>query len=143
MTPIERIVKVRCNSPTSDWQAEDFRSAMCEAQERWKSIEELFEVEYPLLGDAIAEIEPDFELDEVSETTISESAISKLCLGRRIAISYVKWDQCQRTDDIDNPFEPLIKIYEHGGYVNKEHGQFIDVFDADGMPVGGMMVRRA
>ena len=42
-----------------------------------------------------------------------------------------------------NPYDPLIQIFEHGGNLNKEHGQFIDVFDNHGKMVCGVTVRRA
>jgi hypothetical protein len=58
-------------------------------------------------------------------------------------MSFVKWERCSATSGIDNPFEPLVEIFEHGGSVSKEHGRFIDIYDHRGKAVAGLTVRQA
>ena len=140
---IDRILRIQLSDPPESWCTSDFQSAIADARSSWQLIEELFNIQYPMLGDAVAQIAPAFKLEHELEEQIAASEIANSFIGKQIAMSFLKWELCQKTDAVDNPYDPLIQIFEHGGNLNKEHGQFIDVFDNHGKMVCGVTVRRA
>ena len=143
MDALDRVKRVRRVRRDPVWQDEDYRLAGARAKRLWQTIEELFGVQYGILTDAVSVISPEFELSRSEILSIQESEIASVCRGRQVALSFVKWDRCRATCGIDNPFGPILEIFEHGGYVDKEHGQFVDIFDHRGKRVAGLVVRRA
>ncbi len=86
-------------------------------------VEDLFEIRYRMLSDAIAVIDPQFALSDSDVSAIRASDIGAQTCGREIAIAFAKWATHSQTADLDNPFEPWLEIFEHGGYITREHGQ--------------------
>lgn len=140
---IDRILRIQLSDPHESWSTYDFQSAIADARSSWKLIEELYNIQYPMLGDAVAQIDPAFKLEHDLEERIAASEIANSFIGKQIAKAFLKWELCPETDDVDNPYDPVIQIFEHGGNLSKEHGQFIDVFDNHGKMICGVTVRRA
>jgi hypothetical protein len=140
---LDRIMRIQCASPKLDWQSEDFRQAALRARKLWRQTEEVLEIQYGLLTDPVAVVEPDFALLESDVQAVSAADIAKMIGGRKVATYFLKWDRCLTTCEIDNPFEPLVEIFEHGGGVSREHGQFIDIYDQRGIAVARLTVSNA
>lgn len=138
MDALERITGVSPTNPKSQWEFEDFRDAGNRAKQLWQTTEDLFEIQYGLLTDAVSVIDPQFQLPDCEVLAIRDSEMAKMVGGRNVAVSFVKWERCSATRGIDNPFEPLVEIFEHGGSMSKERGQFIDIYDSRGIAVTGL-----
>jgi hypothetical protein len=144
MDALERVRRIRAGPAADPWPAERFRQAAAEGKRRWAEIEELFGIEYAMFRDAVGVIAPDFRLSpEEQEAAAATDVPGKRNVNSRIAVWFVKWDRCPETAGLPNPYEPWIEIWEHGGAFGVEHGQFVDVEDASGMPLGAVVVRRA
>jgi hypothetical protein len=140
----ERLSRLRPPFPASGWSPEQFRAAAGEGRRRWAESEQLFGAQWPMFDDAVAVISPSFGM----ESRFTEVAEAAVVLGRRnvnnrIALWFMKWAHCPVTAEYPNPYEPWIEIWENGGSFSVEHGQFVDIYDASGMPVGAIVVRRA
>jgi hypothetical protein len=104
----------------------------------------LFGIEYSLFADAVAIIAPDFRLLPEEELAARGTTVpAGRNVSNRIVVWYLKWERCLTTSWVSNPYVPWIEIWEHGGSFGVEHGQFVDVFASDSMPVGAVVVRRA
>jgi hypothetical protein len=93
-----------------------------------------------MFGDAVSVITPAFAM----ESRFVDLAEAADVPGRRnVALWFMRWARCLHTADYPNPYEPRIEIWENGGSFSVEHGQFVDIYDGSGRPVGGLVVRSA
>lgn len=140
----ERLRRLRRPFPPSSWSNEQFLQTAREGRRRWLEAEELFSVEWPMFQDAVAIISPTFAMEwkfiEVAQTT---DVPGRRCVDNRIALWFMHWARCPQTADYPNAYEPWIEIWENGGSFGVEHGQFVDIFNAAGMPLGAITVRLA
>jgi hypothetical protein len=144
MDALERVARIRQSSPLEAWPAERFRQAAADGKRRWAEVEELFGVQYPMFGDAVAAIAPEFHLSPQEEAAARAADVAgRRNASSRIAVWFVKWEHCLETAGLPNPYEPWNQVWEHGGAFSVEHGQFVDVEDSEHMPVGAVVVRRA
>lgn len=144
MDALERVRRIRRESPAEQWPPERFRQAAAEGKRRWAEAEELFGVQWSMFKDAVAVIAPDFKLSPAEEQAADAADVPGMRnVGPWIAVSFVRWERCPATAGLPNPYEPWVEIWEHGGGFSVEHGQFVDVYDSEFMPVGGLVVRRA
>ena len=140
MDPMERITLLATRS-IRGWSDGDFIAAAQEGKRLWQQTEELFEIEYGMFWDAVSAIEPAFRLALEEEAVAS--AVDLPGVGNRVALSFLKWERCSLTRGLPNPYEPWLSIWEHGGSVSVEHGQFVDIYNQKRFPLGGLFVRRA
>ena len=143
MDALERIERIRRSASKNNWSPDEFQDAAIRARELWQAVESLFGVRYGLLTDAVSAIDPTFELPDIELSAIRKAEVAGTPGGELVATWFAKWDRCPVTRGIDNPYEPLVEILEHGGAVSKEHGQFIDIYDQSGKAVAGLFVRSA
>jgi hypothetical protein len=140
---LERVMRIRRGTASDPWPRERFRQATLEGRRRWKEAEELFGVQYSMLRqDAVAVIAPAFQLPASVESAARATDLPP-GIGRPMTIWFVKWDQCPETAALPNPYEPWIEIWEHGGAINIEHGEFVEIYDSKGEKLGTFTVRRA
>jgi hypothetical protein len=144
MDALERVIQIRKKVIVPAWGREDFLRAASRGKHRWQETEALFGITYSMFRDAVSEIAPSFEL-AAEEKAIAEAADvpGMRNVNSRIAVFFLKWERCSETSSLSNPYEPWMEIWEHGGAFSVEHGQFVDVFDQDHMPLGAVVVRRA
>jgi len=143
MNAIDRVTAIGQRKPVEKWRREDFLYAAKRAKDRWHATEELFEIRYEMLRDAVLEIDPKFDLSDDQVGAITNANLPQVYLLRRISVSFVRWEMCHATTGFPNPYDPLIEIWEHGGDIQQEHGQFLDLYDDAGLPAGGMFICRA
>jgi hypothetical protein len=144
MDALERVTRIRRGSALETWPPERFRQAAAEGKRRWAEIEELFGVQYSMFQDAVSTIAPGFHLSTEEEVAARAADVPGMRnVNSRIAVWFVKWERCPETSGLPNPYEPWIEIWEHGGAFSVEHGQFVDIYDSEGMPLGAVVVRRA
>jgi hypothetical protein len=136
----ERLSRLRRPFPDSGWKREQFVDAAREGKRRWAQAEELFGLQWPMFADAVAVISPAFAM-ESRFTDVAEA--TDVPRNNRVALWFMKWARCPLTADYPNPYEPWVEIWENGGSFSVEHGQFVDIYDARGMPLGAVVVRRA
>jgi hypothetical protein len=140
----ERLSRLRRPFPANRWTREQFAEAAREGKRRWEEAEALFGAQWPMFQDAVSAISPSFAMEsrfvDVAEATDVPGMRN---VNNRIALWFMRWARCPQTVDYPNPYEPWIEIWENGGSFSVEHGQFVDIFDASGMPVGAIVVRRA
>jgi hypothetical protein len=137
MDALQRVARIK-HPPAAKWPRERFQPAADEGRRRWQEAEALFAIEYPMFADAVAKVAPDFQLSPEEELVARTANVSS-----RIAVWYLKWERCPATVGLPNPYEPWIEICEHGGAFSVEHGQYVDIYDAEHTRVGGLTVRRA
>jgi hypothetical protein len=139
----DRLRRLRRPFPCG-WTREQFQNAAKEGKRRWMEAEELFGARWPMFQDAVTLIKPSFAM-EYSFVDLAEATEipSRSNVDNRIALWFMRWARCPQTADYPNPYEPWIEIWENGGSFSVEHGQFVDVYDASGVPVPGVTVRRA
>lgn len=142
MDPLERI-QLLCTRSICGWSDDDFRAAAREGKRLWQQTEELFEIEYGMFWDAVAVIEPPFQLN-AEEASATEAVVEEMNSDRAsVAVWFLKWERCSLTRGLPNPYEPWLTIWEHGGAFRVEHGQFVDIYNQQRFPLGGVVVRRA
>jgi hypothetical protein len=97
-----------------------------------------------MFQDAVAAISPSFGM-ESRFTDVAEATVvpGRRNVDNRIALWFMRWARCPRTAGYPNPYEPWIDIWENGGSFGVEHGQFVDVYDPSGRPLGAVVVRGA
>ena len=143
MDPLARALRIG-QGPPAAWCPEDFLRAAREGARRYRQVEEAFGIRYGMWTDAVAVIDPGYRLPSDDERAIRDAPIpERRRADKRLALWFVSWERCRATAGLPNPYEPWLAIMEHGGWFTAEHGQFVDVFDATGMPVGSVVVRRA
>jgi hypothetical protein len=143
MDALERVKHIRQDSALEAWPSKRFGQAAVEGKRRWAEVEKLFGVQYSMFQDAVAVIAPEFRLSVEDEASAYAADVPRRRnVDARIAVWFVKWERCPQTSRWENPYEPWIEIWEHGGTISVEHGQFVDVEDSEHMPVGGVVVRR-
>jgi hypothetical protein len=143
VTALQRIVALKNPAQTCAWSCADFMRAAVEAKNRWLATETEFGVEYRMLGDAVSQIAPDYCLPAEIEKLVRNCPIpTRRNVLAAFAVSFVKWDLCPQTSGHANPYEPLVEIWEHGGSFAAEHNMYVDVFDTEGMPCGGVVIWR-
>ncbi len=141
---LERVRRLSSVCAAPAWKHEDFRRAADEGKRRWQEIEESLGIQYPMFEDAIAELDPSFQLPAEEESLARSSDVpGQRNVDGRIAVWFLKWERCPLTTGLPNPYEPWISIWEHGGKFSVEHGQFVDIYAHDGMHLGCVVVRRA
>lgn len=144
MDALERVVRIRRNSAAEAWPTERFRQAAAEGKRRWLEVEDSFGVSYPIFDDVIAVIAPAFRLPPEEEAAAKAADIpGRRNVNSRIAVWFVKWARCATTCEAPNPYEPWIEIWEHGGAFGVEHGLFVDIEDAEHLPLGAVVLRHA
>jgi hypothetical protein len=144
MDALERVMRIGRGPANEPWPPDRFPQAASEGKRRWAAVEELFGVQYSMFQDAVAVIAPAFRLPAEEESAASAADVPGMRnINSRVAVWFVKWERCPETAGLPNPYEPWIEIWEHGGAFSVEHGQFVDVFDSEDMPVGAVVVRRA
>ena len=144
MDALDRVLRIRRESPAEQWSPERFRQAAAEGKRRWAEAEELFGVQWSMLKDAVGVIAPDFKMSSAEEEAAWAADVPGLRnVGSWVAVSFVRWERCPATAGLPNPYEPWVEIWEHGGGFSVEHGQFVDVYDSEHMPLGCIVVRRA
>jgi hypothetical protein len=130
--------------PSTGWTREQFVDAGREGKRRWEEAQELFGLQWPMFEDAVSLVAPSFEMEsdlvDVAEATDVPTGRNT---SNRIALWFMRWARCPRTAEYPNPYEPWIEIWENGGAFGVEHGRFVDLYDAAGMPLGAIVVRRA
>jgi len=141
MDAFTRITHFAPTSDVPDWIEDDFAEAAVAAMGRWRSAVEQFDVRFSLFSDGVSLIDPDFQIPEEMVATISRTPVPT---GRnvtwRMALAFVKWAECPVTRDCPNPYEPLVAIWEHGGSFSMEHSIFVDIYDATGATVCGLVL---
>jgi hypothetical protein len=141
---VERVVTINERTRFAEWTRDEFSEAGCAARIRWWRVMEQFGVRYPMLSDAVAYIEPTFQLPPEVERAVEAAAIPRARnISSRLAVAFVKWDRCPTTAGHPNPYEPLVEIWEHGGSFSMEHGMFMDIYDAEGMTCGALTLMSA
>jgi hypothetical protein len=140
----DRLSRLRRPFPATTWKPEQFASAAIEAKRRWEEAEELFGAQWPMFGDAVSVISPSFAMEyHFIDLAKATEVTGRANVDNRIALWFMRWARCPKTADYPNPYEPWIEIWENGGSFAVEHGQFVDIYDASGMTVGALVVRRA
>jgi hypothetical protein len=91
MDALDRIKRIGRTSPGHEWQADDFRNAGNRARQLWQTIENLFNVQYGLLTDAVAVIDPQFELTDFERLAIDRlrCRLSNGNAAQRLAVSTI------------------------------------------------------
>ena len=144
MDALDRVMQIRKRAPVPAWVREDFLRAASEGKKRWQDTEALFGITYSMFRDAVSEIAPSFQLTPEEKTMAEAADVPGMRnVNSRIAVFFLKWERCAETSGFPNPYEPWMEIWEHGGAFSVEHGQFVDVFDHEHLPVGAVVVRRA
>jgi hypothetical protein len=144
MDALERVKRLSRASATLTWEEDDFRRAAAEGKRRWQEVEESLGIQYSMFQDAVAELDPSFQLTSEEQSLARSADVpARRNVNNRIAVWFLKWERCPLTRGLPNPYEPWISIWEHGGSFSVEHGQFVDIYDQTGMPLGGVVVRRA
>lgn len=144
MDALERVQRIRPGVAVGPWTRDQFLQAAALGKQRWSEVEALFDIQYPIFQDAVAAIAPEFRLTVEEKSSARSAEIpGQRNVDSRIALWFVKWERCPATAGLPNPYEPWIEIWEHGGAFSVEHGLFVDVYDAEGMPTGAVVVRRA
>lgn len=144
MDALERVVRIRRDPTSEPWPPERFRNAAAEGKRRWIATEQRLGVKYSMFQDAVAVIAPALRLPPEQEAAALAAPVpGRRNVNSRIAVWFVKWERCAETTGLPNPYEPWIEIWEHGGTFSVEHGQFVDVYDSAGMPLGAVVVRHA
>jgi hypothetical protein len=105
--------------------------------ETWSVVKQLFNLEDSFGGDAVAQLDPELRLPEGMENQI----LKALPDGAWYAVHFLKWEMCQKTNGLDNPFEPLVQILEHGGSMHVEHAMYMDITAADSSTAGICVTR--
>lgn len=144
MDALERLRRIGTSPPAETWDGARLLQAAREGKGRWAELEELFGTQWPLFADGVAAVAPAFQLLVEEEAAARATRIREgRNVNSRVAVWFLKWERCPATSGLPNPYEPWIEIWEHGGHFGVEHGQFVDVYDTQGMPLGCVFVRRA
>jgi len=144
MDALERVNRIRLDGPPEPWDAPRIIKAAREGNKRWRALEGHYRLEWPMFADAVGVIDPSWQLPAGQEAAALAANVPRMRgVNSRIAIWFLKWERCPTTSGLPNPYEPWIEIWENGGAFSVEHGQFVDVFDAAGMPLRAIVVRRA
>jgi len=126
------------------WVDDDFLNAAREGKRLWQKTEELFEIQYSMFQDAVAVLDPTFQLTAEEEVIARASSVPGMRnVDNRIAVWFLKWERFALSCGLPNPYEPWVSIWEHGGAFSVEHGQFVDIYNQQRFPLGGLVVRRA
>lgn len=140
----ERLGRLRGPFAPSGWTREDFVSAGREGKRRWEEAQALFGLQWSMFQDAIRVISPNFGMESrFSDVAKATKVRGHRNVDNRIALWFMRWARCPQTADYPKPYEPWIEIWENAGSFGVEHGQFVDLYDQTGTPLGATVVRRA
>jgi len=96
--------------------------------------------------DVASVVEPVFNLDKSVEDALEEHFHGLRAGSRQIMVckSYIKWCAISNRPDVNAlhlpaPYDPLIALYERGGYFRIEHGFYVDVDEGYGFHLGHIM----
>ena len=143
MDPLERLLRIGREPPPEPWSDDQFRQAAADGKQRWLEVKAFFGIQYAIFEDAIGIVAPDFKLSLGEEQAAHAAAVPRMRnVGSRIAVSFLRWERCPATAGHSNPYEPWLEIWEHGGAFSIEHGEFVDVYDAELMPIAWFSARR-
>src|SRR4051794_13556356 len=134
---VERLRRLHPPFVPGGWTRDQFIDAGMEGRRRWLEAQELFELQWPMFTDAVTVISPSFVLESrFSDVARATRIPVRRNVENRVAMWFMNWARCPLTAAYPNPYEPWIEIWEHGGSFSVEHGQFVDLHDASGQPVG-------
>ncbi len=143
MDALQRINNIRRSRPKLGWSRNEFLRAAAKGKARWQETERTFGVIYAIFADAVAQIDSSFGLPAAEEMAARRADVPALRnVDSRVAVWFMNWERCAATRGVSNPYEPWVEIWEHGGGFSVEHGDFVDVYDQQQLPVGAVVVRR-
>ncbi len=133
MDALERVLLIRPDLTPGDWGEPEFQRAIAEGYRRWREIQQVLEIDYPLFEDAVAVVAPTFRLDPGEQRAVEavEVPLGGGNCPRRALVSFLKWERCPVTSGLPNPYEPWVEVWEHSGALSVEHAQFVDVSFAE------------
>jgi hypothetical protein len=127
-------VKGRRREP---WALQQLAALGREAKRRWLELRQSG-LDLSCAGDAVALLDPEFRLPPDLEERIQEALPG---IEGRVAVRFLKWVMCAKTQEDENPFEPLLEILEHGGSFYVEHGMFLDIYSDQGAKCSIVLIR--
>jgi hypothetical protein len=126
MEAINRVTALLAGHGLDPWPIPQLAEFGRDAKRLWKETRQQFNLDVSFGQDAVALIDPDCRLPSDLEEQIAQKFSG---VNRRVLISFIKWEVCAATSRHPNPYEPLVNIIEHAGYMHVEHGMFLDIYD--------------